>query len=104
MLSMPEPMLSLSMPILATYPDRMGQIQMESGWAGMPDGPDGVYRMGPGWLPTAQPNPSLLLARPLTSINQVKLRLAEPCQTVSGRVATRAGLCRASLGLVAVSA
>ena len=75
MLSMPEPMLSLSMPILATYPDRMGQIRMESGWAGMPDGqdgytdgqirmesgwagmpdgPDGVYRMGPGWLPTAQ--------------------------------------------------
>ena len=32
----------------------MGQIQMEPGWAGMPDGPDGVYRMGPGWLPTAQ--------------------------------------------------
>ena len=34
-----------------------GQIRMESGWAGMPDGPDGVYRMGPGWLPTAQHEP-----------------------------------------------
>ena len=38
MLSMPEPMLSLNMPILATYPDRMGQIRMESRWAGMPMG------------------------------------------------------------------
>ena len=58
-LSLPEPMLSLSMLILATCPEaalgsRMGQIRMESGWAGMPDGPDGVYRMGPGWFPTAQ--------------------------------------------------
>ena len=54
MLSMPEPMLSLSMPILATFPDRMGQTRMESGWAGIPDGLDGVYWMGPGCFPTAQ--------------------------------------------------
>ena len=65
-LSMPEPMLSLSMLILATYPGSCVGIpdglnpdraRMESGWAGMPDGPDGytecrMGRMGyTGWVP-----------------------------------------------------
>ena len=50
------------------------------------------------------PDPSLLLARPITSISQVRPRHAGPCRTVSGRVGHRAGQCRASLGRVAMSA
>ena len=50
------------------------------------------------------PDPSLLLARPLTSICQARPRHAEPCRTVSGHVGTSAGMCRASLVRVAVSA
>ena len=54
---MPEPKLSLNMPILATYPDRMGQIRMDSR-----DGQEcRMGRMGyTGWVPDGFQLPRLV--------------------------------------------
>ena len=65
-LGMSEPMLSLSMLILATYPEaalgsRMGQIRIEPGWS--PDGQEcRMGRMGhAGWIPDGFQLPCTLL-------------------------------------------